>query len=450
MHEPGTYGARMYGWHNAQSLIGVLTIPALCWLLSEDRSRFPFRLALGAVAIQLVLVLGLFGLKPAQGLLQGVGAGVDALAGSTQSGTSFVFGYLAGGAQPFTVTDAGPLYLFAFRVIPVILVVCALAALLWHWGVLRIITRAFGFVFQRTLGLRGAPALGTAATIFLGQVEGPIFVRAYLDRLTRSELFTLMTVGLSCVSGSTMVAYATLLKGTLPHAAAHVLTASLVSAPAGVLLARIMTPPRPGEEASEGDYGADRRYQSSTDAVIRGIGDGLQVALNVGASLIVFVALVALVDRLLGVLPAWDAQPVTIERLLGLVFTPLAWVMGASTHEAAAAGRLLGVKLVLTEFSAFIQLGKTPDAVIGQHTRMILTYAICGFANVASVGITASGFAVLVPERREEVFAMIWRALIAGFLATCLTGSIIGALPDALFGLAASQAPAAALRPHAS
>jgi CNT family concentrative nucleoside transporter len=433
----------MYGWHNAQSLLGVLAIPALCWLLSEDRRRFPLRLALGALAIQLVLVLTLFGLKPAQGLLQGVGAGVDALAGSTQSGTAFVFGYLAGGAQPFQVTSAAPLYLFAFRVIPVILVVCALAALLWHWGVLRIITRAFGFVFQRTLGLRGAPALGTAATIFLGQVEGPIFVRAYLDRLTRSELFTLMTVGLSCVSGSTMVAYATLLKGTLPNAAAHVLTASLVSAPAGVLLARIMTPPRPGEEAQEGDYGADRRYQSSTDAVIRGIGDGLQVALNVGASLIVFVALVSLVDRILGVLPAWDGQAVTVERLLGLVFTPLAWAMGASAHEAAAAGRLLGVKLVLTEFSAFIQLGQTPDAVIGQHTRMILTYAICGFANVASVGITASGFAVLVPERREEVFALVWRALLAGFLATCLTGSIIGALPDALFGIAAPRASSA-------
>ena len=436
----------MYDWRNAQSLIGVLAIPALCWLLSENRSRFPFRLALGAVAIQLALVLVLFGFKPAQGLLQGVGAGVDALAGSTQSGTAFVFGYLAGGAQPFAATGSSPPYLFAFRVIPVILVVCALAALLWHWGVLRVVTRAFGFVFQHTLGLRGAPALGTAATIFLGQVEGPIFVRAYLDRLTRSELFTLMTVGLSCVSGSTMVAYATLLKGTLPNAAAHVLTASLISAPAGVLLARIMCPPQPGEEAHEGDYGTDRRYQSSTDAVIRGIGDGLQVALNVGASLIVFVALVALVDRMLAALPALDGQPVTIERALGLVFTPLAWIMGASAHEAAAAGRLLGVKLVLTEFSAFIQLGQTPDAVIGRHTRMILTYAICGFANIASVGITASGFAVLVPERREEVFALIWRALIAGFLATCLTGSIVGALPDALFGAPAIMAPHAAVQ----
>jgi CNT family concentrative nucleoside transporter len=425
----------MYGWSNAQSLIGLFGIMGLCWALSADRRRFPFKLAGGALCVQLVLVLVLFGFQPARGLLNGVGAAVDALAGSTQTGTQFVFGYLAGGDQPFSVTNPGPLYLFAFRVIPVILVVCALAALLWHWGVLRVVTRAFGFVFQKTLGLRGAPALGTAATIFLGQVEGPIFVRAYLDRLTRSELFTLMTVGLSCVSGSTMVAYAALLKGTLPNAAAHVLTASLISAPAGVLLARILMPPQPGEEVREGEYGTDRRYDSSTDAVIHGIGDGLQVALNVGASLIVFVALISLLDRLLGVIPLVAGQPVTVERALGLLFTPLAWAMGAPWKEAPAAGRLLGIKLVLTEFSAFIQLGKTPGTAIGEHTRMILTYAICGFANIASVGITASGFGVLVPERRGEVFSLVWRALMAGFLATCMTGSLIGALPGALFGL---------------
>ncbi|WP_158918423.1 NupC/NupG family nucleoside CNT transporter [Caulobacter sp. S45] len=427
----------MYGWNNAQSLIGLFGIMAVCWLVSEDRRRFPFKLAAGAVCVQLALLLVLFGFKPAQGLLNAVGAGVDALAGSTQTGTQFVFGYLAGGDQPFSVTNPGPLYLFAFRVIPVILVVCALAALLWHWGVLRVITRAFGFVFQKTLGLRGAPALGTAATIFLGQVEGPIFVRAYLDKLTRSELFTLMTVGLSCVSGSTMVAYAALLKGTLPNAAAHVLTASLISAPAGVLLARILIPPKPGEETEAGEYGTDRRYDSSTDAVIRGVGDGLQVALNVGASLIVFVALVSLVDRLLGLAPRLGGQPVTVEGMLGVVFTPLAWAIGAPWREAAAAGRLLGVKLVLTEFSAFIQLGKTPADVIGGHTRMILTYAICGFANIASVGITASGFGVLAPERRGEVFGLVWRALMAGFLATCMTGALIGALPNVLFGVKA-------------
>ena len=431
----------MWGPDNAQSLVGIAVTLALCWALSEDRRRFPLRLAAGSLLVQLALVLLLFGFPPARSLLGAVGWGVDALAGSTQAGTAFVFGYLAGGEQPFAVGPAGAPYILAFRVIPVILVICALSALLWHWGVLKWITRGFGLVFQRTLGLRGAPALGTAATIFLGQVEGPIFIRAYLARLTRSELFTLMAVGLSCVSGSTMVAYATLLKATLPNAAAHVLTASLISAPAGVLLARILIPPKLGEEEGAVDYDAGGEYDSAMDALIRGVGIGLQVALNVTATLIVFVALVALCDRLLALAPPVAGAPVSVQRILGLAFTPLAWALGLPWREARTGGELLGTKLVLTEFSAFLKLGATPAAVLSERSRTIMTYALCGFANVASVGITAAGFNVLVPERKAEMLSMIWRALLAGFLATCMTGSLVGSLPQALF-----RAPAAAVR----
>ena len=430
----------MYGWRNAQSLCGIVLTLAICWALSEDRRRFPWRLALGGVGLQLAMVLLLFGSSGSKAVIVGVGAGVDALAGSTQAGTEFVFGYLGGGPQPFTLGPQSAPYLFAFRVIPVILVICALSALLWHWGVLRVVAHAFSLMFQKTLGLRGPTALGAAATVFLGQVEGPIFVRAYLSGLTRSELFTLMAVGLSCASGSTMVAYATILKGVVPNAAAHVLTASLISAPAGVLLARILVPPGADERAAPDEGAVGRRYQSSTDALIHGVGDGLQVALNVGATLIVFVALVALADRLLSALPAWGGEPVTVERGLGYAFTPLAWAIGAPWHEAAGAGRLLGIKLVLTEFSAFAALAKAPAGAFDPHTRMILTYALCGFANIASLGITAAGFGVLVPERRQEVFALVWRALVAGFLAACMTASIVGALPDALFLPATVQA----------
>jgi len=405
-------------------------------------------LAAGSLAAQVGLVLLLFGVPPAQRALAAVGQGVDGLAAATQSGTAFVFGYLAGGAQPFAGAGAGaaeaakaggaPPFLFAFRVLPVILVVCALSALLWHWRVLRWGVGAFGFVFQRLLGLRGPPALAVAATIFMGQVEGPIFIRAYLDKLTRSELFTLMAVGLSCVSGSTMVAYAALLKGALPNAAAHILTASIVSAPAGVLLARILIPPdlidgRPVEAGAAPEPDAGRRYESSIDAVIRGVGDGLNVVLNVGATLIVFIAFAAILDRLLGLLPAWDGAPVTLGRILGVGFAPLAWSLGVPWAEAGRAGGLLGTKLVLTEFSAFIELGRLPAGVLSDRTRMIMTYALCGFANIGSVGITVAGFNVLVPERRREVVGMAWRALLAGFLATCMTAAVVGALPAALF-----------------
>ncbi len=418
---------------NGQSLIGLVVVMGICWLLSEDKKRFPWKLAIGALVVQIGLVLLLFGVPPARSALQGVGAAVDGLSSSTQAGTAFVFGYLAGGDQPFPTGIAGAPFVFAFRVLPVILVVCGLSALLWHLRVLQWITRAFGFAFQKTLGLRGPPALAIGATIFMGQVEGPIFIRAYLDKLSRSELFMLMCVGMSCVSGSTMVAYATILKATLPNAAAHVLTASLISAPAGVLLARIMVPPGEVEQGGDAPFGNDNRYDSAIDAVSHGIGDGLQVVLNVGATLIVFVAFVAIGDKLLGLIPPIGGQPVTIERGLGILFAPLAFVIGVPWSEAGTAGGLLGTKLVLTEFSAFIKLGAIPAGGLSERTRTIMTYALCGFANVGSVGINVSGFSVLAPERRGEILALVWKALIAGFLATCLTASIIGAMPQALF-----------------
>ena len=418
---------------NAQGLIGLLGVVGLCWLLSEDKRRFPWLLAVGALAIQIGLVLLLFGFPAARSALQGVSAGVDGLSGATQAGTSFVFGYLAGTDQPFPVTPLGAPFIFAFRVLPVILVVCALSALLWHLKVLKWVTRGMGLLFQKTLGLRGPPALAIGATIFMGQVEGPIFIRAYLDKLSRSELFMLMSVGMSCVSGSTMVAYATILKNTLPNAAAHVLTASLISAPAGVLLARIMVPAGAAEKGGDAPFGDDNRYDSAIDAVSHGIGDGLQVVLNVGATLIVFVAFVSIADRLLGLIPPIGGEPVTIERGLGVLFAPLAYAIGVPWSESATAGGLLGVKLVLTEFTAFIKLGAIPADQLSERTRTIMTYALCGFANVGSVGINVSGFSVLAPDRRAEILALVWRALIVGFLATCMTASVVGLLPQQLF-----------------
>jgi CNT family concentrative nucleoside transporter len=285
------------------------------------------------------------------------------------------------------------------------------------------------------MGLRGAPALATAATIFMGQVEGPIFIRSYLTTLSRSELFMLIAVGMACVSGSTMVAYATILKGVLPNAAAHVLTASIISAPAGVLLARILVPRDPDAEKPQAlEPASDKVYDSSIDALIRGTNDGLTIVLNVGATLIVFVALVAMLNGILGILPPVAGAPLSVERGLGVIFAPLAWTLGIPWHDAPAAGSLLGVKLVLTEFTAFIKLGAIPVDAMAERSRVIMTYALCGFANVASVGINLAGYSVLVPERRNEVVGMVWKAMLAGFLATCLTASVVGAMPAGLFG----------------
>jgi len=425
----------MFRLENAQSLVGILLTIGLCWAISENRRRFPWKLTLGAIAVQAILVLALFGLPVLRTGLAGVGQAVDGLSNSTQAGVAFVFGFLAGTPnQPYNLVNPSSLFVFAFRVLPVILVVCALAALLWHWRILKWITQGFGVIFEKTMGLRGPPALATAATVFMGQVEGPIFIRSYLPSLSRSELFMLIAVGMACVSGSTMVAYATILKDVLPGAAAHVLTASIISAPAGVLLARILVPRVPEDEKSgDHDPAADMVYESSVDALIKGTSDGLSIVLNVAATLIVFVALVAMVNGLLGSMGDVAGAPISVERILGIIFAPLAWALGIRWEDASTAGSLLGVKLVLTEFTAFIRMGAIPTGAIDERTRVIMTYALCGFANIASVGINVAGYSVLVPDRRQEIMGMVWKAMFAGFMATCLTASVVGAMPQELF-----------------
>lgn len=422
----------MFSNLNLQSMLGIVVFIAACWLMSENKRRFPWRLTIGALAVQAGLVLALFAIPGSEGVLDGVNAAVKGLETATEEGTKFVFGYLAGGDQPFPVANQPALFTFAFKVLPLILVISALSALLWHWKVLKWVTLAFGFLFQRTMGLGGASALAVAANIFLGMIESPIVIRAYLDKLTRSELFLMMVVGLATVAGSTMVAYATILGPVMENAAGHVLVASIVSAPAGVLLARIIIPEKPGEGGAVADYGSALKYDSAIDAIVKGTADGLMVVLNISAVLIVFVALVALVNVMLG--GFWlFGDHVTVERLLGWVFMPVAWLTGVEWSEAGKAGWLLGVKLTLTEFVAFIRLGEVPVGEMSERTRMLMTYALCGFANIGSVGITVTGLSVLMPERREEVLGLVWKGLFAGFVATLMTAAVVGAIPDSIF-----------------
>lgn len=422
-----------YTLENAQGFIGIVAIILICWLLSENKRRFPFFLTLGALAVQAAMVLALFAIPNSQAVLSGVTHAVDALSAATDQGTQFVFGYLGGGTQPYALAQGqmAP-FLFGLRVLPIILVISALSALLWHWKILKWITRGFGILFERTMGLGGASALAVAANIFMGMVESPIVIRAYLDKLTRSELFLMMVVGLATVAGSTMVAYATFLGPVLPNAAGHVLVASIISAPAGILLSRIMIPETPGVEVAYDDSVA-LRYESSMDAITRGVADGVMVAVNVAAMLIVFVAMVALVNAILAGLPTLYGEPVTLQHIFGYIFAPAAYAIGIPWHEAHTAGTILGTKLFLTEFIAFIDLAALPTAEISDRSRMIMTYAICGFANVASVGITTGGMTVLMPERRTEIMSLAWKALIPGFLATLMTASVVSVLPAQMF-----------------
>ncbi len=425
----------IYSLDNARSLLAIAAILLVCWLLSENKRRFPILIALGALALQAGMVALLFAFPQMQPALTAVADSFNGLAAATEEGTKFVFSFLGGGDQPYMTTspDGGAPFIFAFRVLPLILVISALSALLWHWGLLKIIIRAFGFLFQKTMGIGGASATAAAANIFMGMVESPIVIRGYLDKLTRSEIFMMMVLGLGTVAGSTLVAYALFLGPVLPNAAAHVLVASIISAPACVLLARIMIPETPGQGGAVADYTSDLKYQSSMDAITRGTQDGLQVVLNIAATLIVFVALVALVNALLGLAPDVAGAPLTLQRVLGWAFAPLAYAMGISWADSQVAGQLLGTKLFLTEFIAFIDLSN-PDLGISERSRMIMTYAVCGFANVGSVGIMVAGLTSLFPpDRRSVILELAWKALAPGFLATMMTASVVAAMPEAIF-----------------
>jgi concentrative nucleoside transporter, CNT family len=417
------------GWGNAQSLLGLIVIVAVCWAFSEARNRFPWRMVIGASVLQALIVLALFGIPGSQVVLTAFSRSVDVLTAASQEGTAFVFGYLAGGkAQPYAVTDEGGLFIFAFQVLPQILVVSAISAVLWHWGVLRWVVRIFGFLFEKSMGLKGPEALSVALNVFLGNIETSMVIRAWLNKLSRAELFVLMVVGMSSVAGSVMAAYALILKSTVPDAAGHVLAASVLSAPAGVALARIMVPERP-DKVEELEEQPELQYDGTVDAVVKGVANGLTVALNVAAILIVCVALVALIDAMLGVFGPVFGSPLSLDRIFGTLMTPLAWLMGAPWSEAGEAGRLLGVKMTRTEFTAYLQLASGAGEGLSERTRVLLTYALCGFANFVTVGTTALGITVLAPERRQEILELVWKSLFAGFLANVMSGAIVGLLP---------------------
>ena len=425
----------VWGIDNARALLGALVIIGICWIFSENKGRFPWRLAVGAMLVQAALIFLLFGFPQSQAVLNGINSGIDALSKATAEGTKFLFGYLGGGDLPYApaAPNAPPPFLFAFQVLPTILVISVLSAILWHWRILQWITRGFGFLFEKSMGLGGASALATAANIFMGMVESPIVIKGYLDKLSRSEFFMMMVVGLSTVAGSTMVAYALILKDVLPNAAGHIIVASIITAPAGILIARIIIPEHKGFTAEGVDYSSALKYDSTMDALSKGVQDGLMVVVNIAAFLLVFVSLVFLVNSILGVFGDVYGGPLTLQRIFGFIFSPLAWLIGVPWEEAQKAGGLLGTKMFLTEFVAFIDLGAIPKSEMTERTRMIMAYALSGFANVGSVGIMTGGLTALMPERRVEIMSLAWKSLIPGFLATMLSAAVVAALPSGVF-----------------
>ena len=410
-----------------QSLFGFLTLAVLAWGLSENRRAVRMKTALIGIVLQVALALILLKLPGSQEVFLALNRLAQGLEDATRAGTGFVFGYLGGAPLPFDEKHPGMAYVLAFRGLPLVLVTSALSALLFHWKILPAVVRFFAWVLRRTLGVGGVEGLGTAANVFVGMVEAPLFTRPYLAAISRSELFTIMTGGMATIAGTVMVLYASILERTIPGIMGHLLTASLISAPAAITVAKIMIPET--GEPSTGKLELPRTARSAMDAITQGTTDGIRLLLNIVAMLIVLVALVHLVNALLGLLPPMGgASPITLQGLLGYVMAPVVWLMGIPWTEAIPAGTLMGTKTVLNELLAYLDLAALPAGVLQERTRLIMTYAMCGFANFGSLGIMIGGMGAMVPERRDEIVGLGLRSIVSGTLATCMTGAVVGIL----------------------
>ena len=410
-----------------RGLLGLAALLAIAWALSEDRRRIPWRTVITGIALQWALALLLLFFPPANALIFLLNDGATALQNATQAGTSFVFGYLGGPPLPFAETHPGASFILAFQALPLVLTISALASLLFHWGVLQRITAAFAWLLRRVMGIGGALALGAAVHVFVGMIEAPLLVRPYLARMQRGELFALMTCGMAGVAGTVMVIYASFLAPLVPNALGNILIASVISTPAGLAVAALLVPFGPAEAAEERLVIEDPPF-SALDALVKGTIDGVPVLVGIVATLLVAVAFVALINAALGGLPHWGDAAITLQRIFAWPFRPVMWLIGLPWDEAGTAATLMGTKTVLNEFVAYLNFSALPPDTFAPRSRLIVTYALCGFANFGSLGIVIGGLGAMVPERRHEVVALGMRSILSGTLATCMSGAVAGVL----------------------
>lgn len=405
-----------------QGVLGLAVIMALAWLLGERRRVNVRRVAVG-LGLQFGLALLFLRLPGMSGVFLWLNKVTEALSDATLAGCSFLFGYLGGGPLPFAPAPGASTWIFAFVSLPMIIVLSALSAVLFHWGILQHIVRGFSFFLRKSMGLGGALGVGVAANVFMGMVEAPLLIRHYLRGLTHGELFALMTTGMATIAGTVLVLYATVLAPVLDNALGQILTASIISCPAALLIAELMVP-QSGPPSDGGEL--DLHYRSGMDALSAGTSEGLKLYMNVAATLLVYVALTHLINTMVGALPDVGGRPLSLQRGFGWLFAPLAWLLGVPWAECPAAGQLLGTKAVINELVAYMDMAALPPGTFSPRSILILTYALCGFANPGSVGIMLGGMGSMAPERRQEILSLGLRAALGGLLASCMTGAVIG------------------------
>lgn len=413
-----------------QALFGIAVFVAIAVVLGEQRALPGWRLVVAGLGLQFLFAFAVFNFSFLQQILGLINNGVNAVVRATESGTLFIFGYLGGDPlnvdYPFAIDEPGATLILAFRILPLILMFTVLSAILWHYKVLPFIIKGFSLVLRKSLKVSGAVGLSSAANIFIGMVESPALIRPYIAVLTRSELFVVMSCGMATIAGSVMVFYSIILQGTLDDPLGHIITASVISAPAAIMIALIMVPERALASSEEVELGVE--YKSLMDAITKGTYDGVRLMVSVGAMLLVLVALVALLNSLFSLIPFPGDAPLTLQRLFGYVFAPLTWLMGIPWSEAQVAGSLMGTKTALNELLAFLALAELPAGSLSEKSTVVMTYALCGFANFGSLGIMIAGLTGMCPERATEIVELAPKSLVSGTLATCMTGAIAGLL----------------------
>ncbi|MGY8792548.1 MAG: NupC/NupG family nucleoside CNT transporter [Gammaproteobacteria bacterium] len=411
-----------------QIIIGFIGLVCIAIPFSKNKSSINYRHIFVAIIFQIILAFALLKIPFIVQIFAYLSDGVTSLQSATQEGAEFVFGYLSNtSASPFESSGAGNSMIFAFQILPLIIVISSLSALLWFWNILPLIIRAISKVFEKLFNIGGPIGLAATANIIMGQVEAPLLVRPYLSKMSEKELLILMTAGMSTVSGSIMIALVSMLQPQFPdiNLIQHLVSASILSIPAAIMYANIMIPS--SEVTNFDGDSVPKVYDSSMDAITRGTRDGLDICLNVGAILIAFIALVSLLNSILGIAGGWvGISDLSLQLILGYMFFPIVWLMGVPLSETLASAELLGLKTALNEFVAYGALANIEPGVLSERSKLITLYGLCGFANFSSVGILVSGISAMAPERKNDLIKVSLKALIGATLASCMTGLVIG------------------------
>ena len=407
-----------------QGILGLGTILLIAYLFSEARSAISVRTLVMGLIIHVSLAIILLKIPIFKEFFLLLNQVVMILAQATTAGTSFVFGYLGGGDPPFTVQQPQWSFILAFKALPLLLVMSALSAVLYYYRILPLLVQFFSWLLEKSLHISGTVGLGAAANAFMGMVEAPLLIKPYLSKMSRDEIFAVMVAGMSTIAGTMMVLYANILAHHIPEAMGHILTASLLNVISALIIALIMVPQL--NQASSARIKLPRLASSMMDAIVTGTTDGVKLLINIMAMLIVLVALVDLVNQILQLLPPFHEQPLTLQRILGLIMAPLTFLMGIPYQEIVTAGSLMGTKVILNELIAYVDLANLPENALQPKSRLIMMYAMCGFANMGSLGIMIGGMTAMVPEKRDEIVSLGMKSILAGVLATSFTATVVG------------------------